>query len=293
MPWAAGSLEDLCFVSENEGWAVGSDEPRGYPGYIIHTTDGGYTWQMQFGAQPIDAWYFHNVDFVDNQCGWAVADFNQMKRTMDGGMTWQDITKPFAGYCFAMDFVDRNTGWIVHYFGGGEIYKTIDGGSTWQHLANFEDSSMVSLKFIDASRGWIRSGGWRTRVYSTTNGGDNWTLVFDGSLPLSGFPYCKIEALATGYVWINGFHSVNGGLSWERQPCDTALGIMGISFADNNCGWMSGENYIIHTTDGGDRWKRHDFSSFILIPAVQFLNPWLGYAIGKGGPTGNAILIYK
>lgn len=296
-PWSYGFLEDVCFINENEGWAVGSDEPRGYPGYIIHTTDGGYTWEMQFGAQPIDAWYFHNVDFVDNQYGWAVADANQMKRTTDGGITWQDINKPILGAFWAMDFIDRNTGWMAEHFTGGNIFKTTDGGSNWQLQATFEDSSMVSMKFIDANRGWIRSGGSRTRVYATNNGGADWLLVFDGSLPLSGFPYCKIEALPPGYVWINGYHSTNGGLTWENQPTDTVFNASGISFVNQNYGWMTrgdyGNIFLLHTIDGGGTWTRRIFTDFIFMPVIQFLNPWLGYAIGKGGPTGNAILIYK
>jgi photosystem II stability/assembly factor-like uncharacterized protein len=291
MPWAAGFLEDLCFVSENEGWAVGSDQGPGYPGYIIHTTDGGYTWEMQFGAQPLDAWYFHNVDFVDNQCGWAVGSGTgqMMKKTDDGGVTWVNIATPVWSI-WAMDFIDRSTGWVAEYISGGRIYKTTDGGSTWQLQANFEDSSIVSMKLIDASRGFIRGD---RKVYATNNGGIDWSLIFNRPTYSGGFPYCKIEVLPSGHVWIDGYYSPNGGLTWERQPCDTMTSITGISFVDNNYGWMSGRNYIIHTTDGGDGWEKYDFSSFILIPAVQFLNPWLGYAIGKGGPTGNAILIYK
>ena len=67
-PWNNGYLEDLCFINENEGWAVGCNRVFGYPGYILHTIDGGYTWTMQYGG---GGEYFHNVDFVDNLFGWV------------------------------------------------------------------------------------------------------------------------------------------------------------------------------------------------------------------------------
>ena len=68
-------------------WAVGS-------GLIVHTTDGGATWQRQFSG-PVQ---FEGVDFVDALHGWAPTDENQLfatgtgateiVRTTDGGASW-------------------------------------------------------------------------------------------------------------------------------------------------------------------------------------------------------------
>jgi photosystem II stability/assembly factor-like uncharacterized protein len=297
-PWSEGYLEDLCFINEYEGWAVGSDESSGYPGYIIHTTDGGYTWEMQFGAAPIDAWYFHNVDFVDNKHGWAVADANQMKRTTDGGITWQDISKPLTGAFWAMDFIDINTGWLAEHFTGSSIYKTTDGGNTWIKQAELPDSSIISIKFLDANRGLARSS---RSVWATNNGGASWTLQL--VTPTSGgYPYNKIETIALSYVWIEGYYSPNGGLSWEHQPSDTFGAITAISFCNSNYGWMGGtiaispySAFLISTTDSGRAWRKINVSGVNYIFAMQFINPCLGYAVGKGvsGIWNNVILIYK
>jgi len=290
MPWAAGYLEDVCFVNENEGWAVGSDQSFGYPGYIIRTTDGGYTWEMQFGAQPIDGWYFHNIDFVDNLYGWAIAAADQMKRTTNGGTTWIDITKPFYGSGWAMDFIDRNTGWIAQYYGGGGIYKTSDGGNTWIKMAELPDSALCSMKFLDANRGWMRSS---NKVYATVDGGNTWTLQM--TKPYSGAGQdSKIEVLPPGNIWVEGYHSRDGGITWSKQNSDTFGVVSAISFCNENYGWMAAKKdvyeFFIHTIDGGQTWvKVNPLGNFYYILVIQFLNPYCGWAAGDN----DKMLIYK
>ena len=291
-------MEDLCFINENEGWAVGSDYSLGYPGYIIHTVDGGYTWTMQYGATMLEGNYFHNVDFVDNLYGWAAAGVYMIKKTTDGGATWSDTPCPISSF-WAMDFIDRNTGWIAEWFNGGNIYKTTDGGNTWNKQVELLDSTMVSMEFTDAEHGWVRSA---RNVYATSDGGINWVCQFTTS-PSPAYTYNKIEVLPPGYIWIEGWHSSNGGVSWESQPSDTFGAIAAISFCNETYGWMAGTisvppytAFMLHTTNGGKTWnKAVSFSNIDYISGIQFISPSSGWAIAHGYLISpNVInLIYK
>jgi len=298
LPWSQGCLEDLCFINENEGWAVGSDYSLGYPGYIIHTTDGGYTWTMQYGATMMEGNYFHNVDFVDNLYGWAAAGVHMIKKTTDGGATWTDAPCPISSF-WAMDFIDRNTGWIAEWVNSGSIYHTADGGITWVKQVELLDSNIVSTKFIDAEHGWARS---RTKVYATNDGGINWTTQRI-TTPTGASPYDKIEVLTPGYIWIEGYYSSNGGVSWEYQPSDTFGAITAISFCNETYGWMAGTisappytAFMLHATNGGKTWnKAASFSNIDYIAGIQFVRPTKGWAIAHGylmSPS-TIILIYK
>jgi photosystem II stability/assembly factor-like uncharacterized protein len=296
-PWNYGCLEDLCFINENEGWAVGSDQVMGYPGFIIHTIDGGYTWSMQYGATMMEGNYFHNVDFVDGLNGWAAAGINLIKKTTDGGVTWTDIPCPITTF-WAMDFIDNNRGWIIGWANNGSVYKTMDGGNTWSKQVDLPDSTIVSVKFIDANQGWAKS---RTKVYATANGDANWFLQ-QTTAPTGATPYDKIEVLAPGYIWTEGWHSSNGGVSWEYQPSDTFGAVTAISFCNEAYGWMAGNKgsspdttFMLHTTDGGKTWSKAWYSTNIdYILGIQFINISSGWAIAHGPMgLGAVALIYK
>jgi photosystem II stability/assembly factor-like uncharacterized protein len=90
-PW----LRSVCFVDADHGWAAGSwSEMPEFEQYdwavIIHTRDGGRTWEHQ-----VDGLRFQlgAIAFADLKRGWAVgydrnAGTSHILATTDGGATW-------------------------------------------------------------------------------------------------------------------------------------------------------------------------------------------------------------
>ncbi len=82
------------FVSPNEGWAVGGrlriaetnesmrHDRRGGYGYIFHTTDGGKTWECQYGERGR---LLLGLDLVNERVGYAVGERGFLLKTTDGG----------------------------------------------------------------------------------------------------------------------------------------------------------------------------------------------------------------
>ena len=115
------------------GWAAGHSVD-GY-GVIIHTTDGGGTWERQGTAGEIPDANLAGVAAIDAQNAWVVGAQGTILRTHNGGLTWQQQEVPAevsdAELC-GIYAVDRNTAWI----GGaavtpgetGFILHTTDGG---------------------------------------------------------------------------------------------------------------------------------------------------------------------
>src|SRR5262249_22412426 len=65
----------------NQGWAVGG------PGWVVlHTPDGGRSWEVQRTGQPLP---LHGVYFSNEKTGWAVGELGTILGTTDGGKTWQ------------------------------------------------------------------------------------------------------------------------------------------------------------------------------------------------------------
>ncbi|AZQ10377.1 WD40/YVTN/BNR-like repeat-containing protein [Shewanella khirikhana] len=77
-------LTKVFFVNDNLGWAVGHDAT------IIHTRDGGKTWELQFSAPELER-PFMDVLFINESEGFAIGAYGLFYQTRDGGKSWQDV----------------------------------------------------------------------------------------------------------------------------------------------------------------------------------------------------------
>ena len=74
----AARLQGVHMISASEAWIVGDKAT------ILHTTDGGETWDIISSASDLRSVYFHN-----DMLGWAVGEAGSVLHTDDGGETWQ------------------------------------------------------------------------------------------------------------------------------------------------------------------------------------------------------------
>ncbi len=91
------NLSEIFFVNDNEGWIAGGrirsaetnelmrHDERGGDGIILHTKNGGATWEIQFAKRGT---YLFGIYFIDNQNGWAVGEGGLLIHTTDGGKLW-------------------------------------------------------------------------------------------------------------------------------------------------------------------------------------------------------------
>jgi len=161
-------LTCLSFVDDKNGWA------GGYGGIVLHTTDGGTTWEVRKeasdGSQPI-----FDIQFVSHAVGYASGNFELLIKTTDGGKTWSDLSlnldRMFDAGLFNLHFTDENTGYVVGEFGG--IARTRDGGVSWEWIdqGGYEGTffGMISL-----SPEIIIVHGISGKILRTEDGGATW-----------------------------------------------------------------------------------------------------------------------
>ena len=114
-------------VTPTEAWAVAYTD-------ILHTTDGGVTWENQPrpGFENLYA-----VDFFDTQHGIAMG--NTTLYTRDGGNTWTQVGYYGSG---GVEMADANLAFI--YDGRVPIYfRSTDGGATWTRFDMPSDISRI------------------------------------------------------------------------------------------------------------------------------------------------------
>lgn len=247
-------LDAVQFVNATEGWAsghvvdVGSSQTSG----ILHTNDGGKTWQQQ--ANGVSKGEIVDLFFFDDQNGWALTNsrsspdlFIQLLKTTDSGVSWDLINTGQPGLITigsairsgSVFFQDVNTGWVLG--AQCDLIKTEDGGKTWSEVPLPEEwVNTYDIVFNSEQRGIICG----ETIFQTQDAGDQWS---------------------------------------ENHLIDRSF--TDIYFADSINGWMVGEwGNIYHTRDGGDNWTAIDHTaSNAALKAVTFCDTQNGWAAGRSG----------
>ena len=138
---AQSSLEAVCMVDAQYGWAAGTAvQADGVP-LVLVTHDGGATWSRQTRGLPSNGTDLHGVWFVDRQRGWVVGDGGAIYVTADGGATWWKQPSGTTETLLDVRFADPvagsagsaalagTVGWAVGE--KGTILETTRGGLPW------------------------------------------------------------------------------------------------------------------------------------------------------------------
>jgi photosystem II stability/assembly factor-like uncharacterized protein/Cdc6-like AAA superfamily ATPase len=242
------------------GWAVG------YDGTIVHTRDGGTSWQDQASGTRAS---LNSITFTaDGQRGWAVG-YGTILHTADGGKSWQEQASWTRALLNSITFTaDGERGWAV---GSSAILHTEDGGKSWQEQARGSLALLSSVTFAaDGERGWA-VGGSGTILHTTDSGKNSQVQSRGIRASLSSITFAadgqRGWAAGSGGTML---HTLDGGESWQLQDSLTRASLNSITFmADGQRGWVvGGSGPILHTMDGGKNWQQ--IAAYRMFPAPWF-----------------------
>jgi len=216
---------DGCFINENEGWVPGRKEGRDYGiGFIMHTSDGGKTWEKQLellSYSQTDVKFFSSVKFLNNKVGWALASdyFDNFSptfvfQTENCGSTWKVIGKIETTQATLLSIAGFDTLWVGG--GLGKFCTSFDGGFNWKWNGN-EYNIARAISPVNGSTGWIfyaKPFSKDRKILYTTDAGNTWKE----ELKLTEEYICGIENIVE-YLWIVG----TGGLIMRRSPNITSI----------------------------------------------------------------------
>lgn len=220
-------LTAVAFADARQGWAVGHDE------IILHTGDGGESWQRQHWApesqQPLlDVW------FADAVNGLAIGAYKSLYATRDGGRTWtrqpfEPAPPPRSGPAdpdqeFAPEYHLNAIAaagarlWVAAE--AGHLYRSDDGGASWRTLPSPYSGSFFGL--LPLSPEALLAFGLRGNLFRSDDGGASWRKLESGTTAM----LTDGEALADGRLALVGLSgtvlvSSDRGASWSlRQQAD-------------------------------------------------------------------------
>lgn len=173
----SSTLTAVSFADAKHGWAVGQW------GAILHTADGGETWEIQRLDSQEDRPLF-SVHFFNANDGVAVGLWSLVLKTRDGGKSWQSVELPpppeggradrnlFKAFASAKGslFVAAERGLVL---------RSDDRGDSWRYLATgYKGSFWSGLALAD---GTLLVAGLRGTIYRSGDDGKSWQPVVSGS----------------------------------------------------------------------------------------------------------------
>lgn len=223
-------------VSATGIWAAGGQ------GVLVHTTDGGQSWEVKSLATD-SLWALF---FLDAQRGWAAG--NGFFHTTDGGQSWTKDSD--WGSIYDVFFLDPLRGWACG--NGGVTYRTTDGGLSWSFQAVGTITTLSSIWFADDLHGWTAD--IDGRIHRSIDGGQSWALQFDAHAYLSTLQFFDSQ---DGWA-IGGdtfLHTTDGGQSWSPASVPFGTWSHAARFADPLNAISVGEyGNVTRTSDGGQSW---------------------------------------
>ena len=264
------NLMGVCFVSEEQGWAVGAT------GQILHTSN-GLDWVSQNSSVIND---LCEVFFVDSLRGWAVG-YEVILRTSDGGLTWLDTT--VNAVLDDVYFIDSLRGWACGWL--GKILCTSNGGNSWDAIGNITLYDLSGIYFSDSLKGWSvgSTGSCDGCIYQTQNGGYTWQAQYS----IDECYLSRIFGLDSLRLWVSSSQqgkilwTTNGGNNWNIESLPVVNHLERLFFKDSDTGWVVGHyGTLMHTQDGGLSWLFWGDGPTNNLYHIDFVDTMSGWATG-------------
>ena len=276
----SGAFYGFHFTDSLNGWFshIGSQK-------IIHTSDGGYTFDVQLNVAL--SFNMYDVYMEDNLNGWACGSNTgygpgYIYRTTNGGADWVQKTHPASQSIWGQIEQVGSSIWFFGSYAGATEYmlimKTSDGGNTWQLNQYPQIVGAAGIYIFDSLNFIVHGvGGLLAR---TTDGGNSWistTLPSDYQVERVKFLDTSIGYALVSNVWSNTadaylYRTSDGGFTWnlhyswidqgQKQGLSIIPGINTIFVG----GWLSGTPPylfgITKSTDLGASWNIVSLSEY-------------------------------
>jgi len=155
------ALFGICFVDDKTGWIAGDY------GTILHTKDGGETWEKQNSGT---ADLLMDIYFIDGITGWAVGEVGSILHTSDGGKTWQ-VQESKTTYL--INGIACNDGLSCFAITYGTVLHTVNGGATWEALVDDRKMWLYGIKVTGKDNIWV--GADYGEILHSSDEGKHWT----------------------------------------------------------------------------------------------------------------------
>lgn len=270
-------LRAVKFFNENTGIVAGQSG-------IWRSINGGVNW-----TQVLTGYDMNSLSFPDNNVGYAVGDSGKVFKTIDGGLTWNQIgigltTKKLN----TVSFPSVNTGWIMGQT--GKILYTFNGGASFINQSNGDTTYEINyLHMVNNSTGYYcGSSNVNAETFGgTANGGINWLYTFymagNTLNSTANIPSLNGYAVAIG---TNGRirRTTTNGTIWTVITSPVNVELNHVLFLNINTGYIVGNSgTILKTTNSALNWIIDATVTANNLKNINVLNSNTAWIVGSNG----------
>ncbi len=148
---------DVWFADERHGFAIGAFN------YFFVTDDGGQTWYDGSSRLPNPEFlHLYSISPVTDSILLMVGEFGLVLRSMDAGVSWEQLDLGYEGSLFSVDG-GQGSAWIAGL--RGNVFYSADAGVSWQHLETQTEASLLGSRINDHQRAsFVGQGGTLLQV---------------------------------------------------------------------------------------------------------------------------------
>ncbi len=284
------SLHDVQFYDKKEGWAVGDE------GVILHTVDGGGTWERQKTGVRAS---LRSVHFLNPYLGWVAgreelangATVGMLLFTRDGGLKWHRLLPNSLPGLNFVRFFGSKVGYVVgdgsDQFASG-VFKTTDSGKTWEPVKGTRASTWLTGAFQDRDK-FLLGGAWSRLAYLQNGTFSVADVEKLGTRSLLDMHVLRTQTIAVG----------QGGLVLTSQSYGKRWGFAKLNLPQEVLAacdfhsvhavgpdiWIVGRpgSVILHSGDSGKSWTLRKTGHNLPRHGVYFHSQQLGWAVGDCG----------
>lgn len=277
-------LYSVCAVDTQNVWAAG------YWGTILHSADGGKSWQVQETGTNNG---LNCIKLMDLNNGWAVGDLGAILNTNDGGKTWNLQKSNIKENLLRVGSIDLARCWAVG--DRGTMLHTEDGGKEWKKFATelVTDEVLNDVKFM-GNEGWVV--GEFGMVLHTTDGGINWERKpipsgeGEGEDEVSQPYLFAVDFIDPGNVLISSIGGLilrteDSGKSWAKIETGLKKPLYDIRVV-NSSGYVVGlDGTILESSDYGRSFAKGFKAPHVYnwLGSVSFSDKMNGWIVGANG----------
>jgi len=295
--WAVGTYGTILSITDNATkvalqksgthyslFAVSCASPSdcvvgGERALILHTTDGGKTWDKVDAPKNVSENLLSIGRGKDPNQIWAVGPEATIIHSSDGGKTWEDQSLHKDEALNGVAFLDDRDGWVQGEF--GVIKHTTDGGKTWTESdkvvglpkyvedvtdeeayhrgipeLNEQDLYLFGSAWTSPQKGYIvAASGY---VLETNDGGATWQAHRGGTNSLFAIAAPAGHPAVAGGLLGTVVHEGDKGWAIDESVSSRVYTwLRSVSFSpDGSLGIMTGGNgAILVSHDGGATWE--------------------------------------
>ena len=258
----------VSFPTEQQGWAVG------HGGVVLHSADGGQTWQRQLDGRQIAAlllaYYEQHMPATDPALSRA---FDEARRYAEEG-----ATRPLLDVWFE----SAEVGYVIGTF--NTMLKTVDSGKSWipwsEHVDNPRSLHLHAMRefggevYVAGEQGLLLKLDRRQQRFVHMDTG------YEGSF----FGLAGNDRFVVAYgLRGSAYRSTDRGLSWTRLATNAGASITaGSVMADGRLVLGTANGNLLISKDGGNTFQQAANAGNLPVFGIAAQ----GTSVAVAGPAG-------